>query len=329
MADEATVVEGSSTAAALDGLATAAKPRVSWGAILGGAFAALGLWLLLYAFGLAVGLSTVDPNNPSSVKGSGIFTGVWSGVSPIIALFIGGLVAGHLAGVFSRGYGALHGLVMWGLVTVSGAVLVGGIVSSVVAGAASVGKTVVQGGGQALKGVAGNLGGADKLGLDWNDALAPVNQRLQAEGKPPVAADQLQAATRDAVKGSIQTGRFDRAQIESALAANTALAPADIQDISQRMQQQFDRASGDLRQRAQGAADAARTGALKAAEATGKAFWGVFTALALGLFAALGGGALGAPGLYRHERHVRRRRVQERPVRGRPILPQEEAYTRP
>src|SRR3954451_21808678 len=134
MSDEARIVEGTATATAIDPRVLPAKPRISWGAVFGGAFAALGIWLLLYAFGLAIGLSSVDPNDPGSVKGSGIFTGVWSGVAPLIALFIGGLVAGHLAGIFSRGYGALHGLVMWGLVAVSGAFMVVAIISSVVAG---------------------------------------------------------------------------------------------------------------------------------------------------------------------------------------------------
>ena len=54
------------------------RPRLSWGAIFGGAVTALGLWVLLYAFGLAVGLSSLDPANPHSVRGSSIFTGVWA-----------------------------------------------------------------------------------------------------------------------------------------------------------------------------------------------------------------------------------------------------------
>jgi hypothetical protein len=327
MAQETMVVDGAPTEVLGP---TGTRPRVSWGAILGGAFSALGLWLLLYAFGLAVGLSSIDPSHPSSVKGSGIFTGIWSVLSPLIALFVGGLVAGHLAGVFTRGYGALHGFVMWGLVTVAGAYMVGGVVSSVVSGAASVGKTVVQGGGQALKGLTGALGGgAETLGLDWNDALGPVNQRLQAEGKPTVTAEQMQAATKDAVKGSVRAGSFDRAQVERALAANTALTPDDVQDVSQRMEQQFDHAKGELKQRAQSAADTARTGALKAADATGKAFWGVFGALGLGLAAALGGGALGVPRHQHLERHLRRRRVvEEQPARA-PLRPPREAYPRP
>src|SRR5687768_3322745 len=35
--------------------------RIRWGAVFGGAVASLGIWALLYAFGLAIGLSSIDP----------------------------------------------------------------------------------------------------------------------------------------------------------------------------------------------------------------------------------------------------------------------------
>src|SRR5690349_15272686 len=89
--------------------------HLSWGAIFGGAVAALSVWALLYALGLAFGLSAVDPRNPGSLRASGIFTGIWSLVTPIIALFVGGAVASRGAGIVTRAGGALHGLVVWGL----------------------------------------------------------------------------------------------------------------------------------------------------------------------------------------------------------------------
>src|SRR6185312_15472416 len=87
----------------------AAHPRVSWGAVFAGAVAAVGLWMLLYALGLAIGASTLNVQNAESAKSTGIFTGVWGAVAPLVALFVGGLVAGRGAGVASRGDGALHG----------------------------------------------------------------------------------------------------------------------------------------------------------------------------------------------------------------------------
>src|SRR4051812_11214016 len=99
-------------------------PRLSWSAIFGGTVAALGIWILLYSFGIAIGLSAIDPNQARSLKGSGIFTGLWSLIAPLIALFVGGLVAGRGAGSVTRVGGGTHGLVMWGLTTLAGVFLV-------------------------------------------------------------------------------------------------------------------------------------------------------------------------------------------------------------
>lgn len=276
-----------------------AMPRISWGAILGGTFSALGIWALLYAFGLAVGMSSVDPNNPGSLKGSGVFAGIWGILAPLLALFVGGIVAGRLSGVFGRGQGALHGLIMWGLATVAGAYLVAMVISSVVAGA---GRLAVEAGTN----IPGMGSGAMEQ-LDLDEALGPINQRLRAAGKPPVTAEQLEATAQDALRTTLGGGRVDRAALERSLAQNTALSRADVQELAGRMETQLDAA----KQRA-------TTGALKATDATGKAFWGVFGALALGLVSALVGGALGVAKPRRH-RHDGSPRVTEPKVSRAPV----------
>jgi hypothetical protein len=260
-----------------------AMPRISWGAILGGTFSALGIWALLYAFGLAVGMSSVDPNNPSSIKGSGMFAGIWGILAPLLALFVGGIVAGRLSGVFGRGQGALHGLIMWGLATVAGAYLVAMVISSVVAGA---GRLAMEA-GQSMPGMGDAL-----QQMNFDEALAPINQRLTAAGKPPVSADQLRSTVQDTLREGLTGGSVDRAALERSLAQNTALSRTDAQELAGRLEAQL-----------QSAKQQAATGALKATDATGKAFWGVFGALALGLVSALVGGALGVakPGRRRHD----------------------------
>jgi len=289
------------------------RPRISWGAIFGGAFAALGLWMLLYAFGLAIGLTVIDPNDRGSLRSSGIFTGVWGLLAPLIALFIGGFVAGRGAGIFRRGEGAVHGLVMWGLVTVIGSFLVISAAAAVIRGAATVGGFAMRAGGAAIGAAAEHGQGlgamAQRLGVDEEDALRPVNQRLQAEGKPPVTANQIQAAASDAVQQAVRQGRVDREALVRAVAQNTALSQQDAEEIAGRIETQIDNAKGQMSGRLQ----SAETGALKAAEASGKAFWGVFGALLLGLIAAVIGGALGVPHLT-----VRRR---ERVVATAPAAP--------
>jgi hypothetical protein len=116
--------------------------HVSWGALFAGAVAALGVWVLLYALGLALGLSTVDPSDTDTLRRTGIFTGLWGLVAPLVALFIGGLVAGRSAGPLRRGSGALHGLIVWSLTALGGLVLVANMFGGALGSAVSVGKNV-------------------------------------------------------------------------------------------------------------------------------------------------------------------------------------------
>jgi hypothetical protein len=116
--------------------------HVSWGALFAGAIAALGVWVLLYSLGLALGLSTVDPNDTDTVRRTGIFTGLWGLVAPLVALFIGGLVAGRSAGPLRRGSGALHGLIVWSLTALGGLVLVANMFGGALGSAVSVGTNV-------------------------------------------------------------------------------------------------------------------------------------------------------------------------------------------
>jgi hypothetical protein len=288
----------------------AGPPRISWAAIFAGAVSALGLWLLLYAFGLAVGLTAIDPNNPGSLRSSGIFTGVWGLVSPLVALFIGGFVAGRGAGLFRRGEGAMHGLVMWGLAMVIGTFLVISAATAVIKGVASVGGDAVRAGGAAI-GAAVEHGPAmaEGLGLDADEALRPVNQRLEAIGRPPIRADQLAAATTDAIQHGVTEGRIDHDVLVASIARNTSLSRADADEVANRLEMQIDKVRGQLAQRAH----AAETGALRAADASGKAFLGMFGALLLGLVAAVVGAALGVP-------HLRARRRELAPARP-PVAP--------
>jgi len=289
--------------------------RISWGAIFAGAVAALGLWLMLYSFGLAVGLTALDPDNPGSLKSSGVFTGIWGLVSPLVALFVGGVVAGRGAGLVGRGEAAVHGLVMWGLATVVGAFLVIAAVAAVIRGMASVSQVAVHAGGAAF-GVgeprapgAGAGAIAERLGIDTDDVLGPVNRRLVAAGLPPIRPEQLEAATAQAIQRAVREGRGDHDMLVQAIAQNTALPQAEAEEIAGRIEAQIEKARG----RASARAQSAQAGVIRAAEASGKAFWGVFGALLLGLIAAVIGAALGVPHL-----RGRRREYELTPVPGGP-----------
>lgn len=116
--------------------------HISWGALFAGAAAALAMWVLLYALGLALGLSTVDPKDTDTLRASGVFTGIWGLATPLVALFIGGLVAGRSAGPLSRGGGAIHGLVVWSLTALAGLYLVVNLFGNALGSAVAVGQNV-------------------------------------------------------------------------------------------------------------------------------------------------------------------------------------------
>lgn len=287
---------------------------IRWGAVIAGAVVAVATWGLLLALGMAIGLSSVDTSNASSARTSGLFTGIWGVVSPLVALFIGGVVAGRGAGLVHRGGGAIHGFVMWSLATVAGAWLVVNLVGTVVGGAVSVGKAAVQAGGSAIAAGAQKGGGlAQQFGLDADDALAPINQRLQAQGKPTVTADQLRAATGDIVRDAVRTGDIDRDRMIGSIQANTALSRADAEQVANQVSAQYQQFKSRTGEKASAAAEKVQTGALQAAEATGKVFWGVFAALLLGLISAVAGGIVGVSRSQRTTA-ARAERVVQRPL---------------
>lgn len=264
--------------------------KLSWGAIFGGTFVALGVWILLYTLGLALGLSSVNPANPGSAKSAGIFTGIWSVIVPLVALFVGGLVAARSAGIVDKAGGALHGAVLWGLTTLLGVMVVGMLVSNVVGAVFNVGKAAVGAGGTAAVGaVTGGSNAAKAFGLDANDALGPVNKKLQQEGKPPITANQLESATKSIVTEGVQQGRMDRELLVSNIAQNTNLSRQDAEGVADRVQQQVDQAKA----KASEVGQQAQQGALKVADRSGRVFWGIFIGLALGLIASVLGATLG------------------------------------
>ncbi|MCI0365619.1 MAG: TIGR04086 family membrane protein [Phycisphaerales bacterium] len=89
--------------------------RASWGAIIAGLVCAMAIQTLLYLLGAAIGLSVISPAraNTNTLQGLGVGAGIWMILSAIIGLFVGGWVAGRLAGI-PRGLDAtLHGVAVW------------------------------------------------------------------------------------------------------------------------------------------------------------------------------------------------------------------------
>lgn len=139
--------------------------RISWGAIIAGALTSLVLVFLLNLLGLGIGLSAVDPFTESDpLKGIGTGAMIWLGLSNIIALIAGGMVAGRMSGFLSKADGGLHGFISWALYAMVSLYLITSTVGSVIGG---VGSTVsgIFGGGKSNQTIT-LVNDADKKGQD-------------------------------------------------------------------------------------------------------------------------------------------------------------------
>jgi hypothetical protein len=92
--------------------------RVSWGGILAGTGIALAMQLLFSTLGAGIGLAVIDPAD--STRAMAIGAGIWWLVTGLVSLFIGGMVAGRLAGFPQRVEAALHGVMVWSLTAIIG-----------------------------------------------------------------------------------------------------------------------------------------------------------------------------------------------------------------
>lgn len=110
--------------------------RISWGAIIAGLIVTLVCQICLTMLGVAIGAATIEPlNEQKPLEGLATGAAIWWIVSSLISLFLGGCVAGRLAGVPRKADGALHGIIMWGTATLITFLLVGTALGGLFGGA--------------------------------------------------------------------------------------------------------------------------------------------------------------------------------------------------
>jgi hypothetical protein len=85
--------------------------RVSWGGVWAGVLVVLGALLLLSTLGVAIGFSADARNVDPERIGAGAV--IWSRVSLLIALFLGGMTATRTSLVWDRFTGLAQGALVW------------------------------------------------------------------------------------------------------------------------------------------------------------------------------------------------------------------------
>lgn len=91
-------------------------PLMRWHGVWAGWLLATGVAAMLYAFGLAVGLSSFNFNDPAAIT-RGISTGtvVWMLLTWVASLWLGGMFASWFDGRNDTEMGVIRGLAVWGL----------------------------------------------------------------------------------------------------------------------------------------------------------------------------------------------------------------------
>ncbi len=149
--------------------------RVRWGPILAGLVVALSLQLVLGALGTAIGATGIANSGAprSNAGGVGTAIGIWSIISLLISLFLGGMTASRSSGPLNKNTALLNGAILWAATLILGAFLVSSGVSGAFGIAASNAGEVInqaQQGGANLPATAPNVSAQEARNLADNIA---------------------------------------------------------------------------------------------------------------------------------------------------------------
>ena len=198
-----------------------AQSYVEWGAVAGGAVAALATGLVLLNFGAAIGLASVSPftSTAAGLKAVGIGAAFWFLLVTVWSFALGGYLAGRLRHRWNDATpnevefrDSAHGLLVWSL-----AVLVGAVLTTSGLTAASKG----------LGSAAGSLTSTSDPIAVTADLLLRTDKPVQQVGTYEVRAEISRLLAR-----SIQARELtppDRTYLAQVVAARTGIPQADAE----------------------------------------------------------------------------------------------------
>ena len=265
------------------------RSRISWGAVLAGAAVAAATALLLSLLGAALGAGSISDLQAASgdvARGAG--GGLWTIINLALSMAFGGYVASRLSGTHSHLDGELHGITMWAVAILIGALALAHLVGPVVERIGfDMGPTI---------GPAAGQNGPFAERQNGQRTIDRFEQSLSTSGDPTtMSREQIAAEIRSLVGESLlQTGSVsdvNRTRLTSLVAAQFGLTKDEAAERIARMESDAKVRLAQVEQRERAEADEIAQGASAGARA-------LFTALTLGLLAALLGAWLGT----RHKR---------------------------
>ena len=269
------------------------RSRISWGAVLAGTVVAVATTLLLSLLGAAMGAGSIHVLDGTSTDLANYGTGaaIWEIINLALSMAFGGYVAARLSGTHSHLDAELHGITMWGAAVLLGSVLfaqaVGGLIGMVAQGAGSVVTRAVGG--------AGTISGVLPSEANPQAMIDRLQRSLGNSGDPTtmsreqISAEIAALVGRSVVSGSVSES--DRNRLIALVAAQSGVTKEEAARRVTGMENDAKATLAQVEQKARAAAD-------EVARTTATAARALFTALVLGLLAALVGAWIGT----RHKR---------------------------
>jgi hypothetical protein len=200
----------------------ASSSAVSWAAVVGGAFVAASLSLILLSLGTGLGLSAVSPwtHNGASAAAIGAGAIAWLIVTQIAASALGGYLGGRLRTKWTNVHtdevyfrDTAHGLLVWAV----GVVLTAGFLASAAASFAGAERTAT----------ASNSGQDSSLGPHayFVDILLRGNSPSAGTTDASERAQVSRTFAHDLQQGAMADG--DRTYLAQLVSARTGLSPSD------------------------------------------------------------------------------------------------------
>ncbi|ABC81037.1 hypothetical protein [Anaeromyxobacter dehalogenans] len=148
-------------------------PRLSWGAVISGVLLALAVHVVMGLLGGAIGFAA----QPADSGALGAGAAIWALLTPFVATLLGAWLAVRMAGREDAAGANLHGVIVWCIGLLAGAVFLAGTLAT---GAMAAGASA-----------SGNAGVLRQMGID----------RTQVAPRTELAADQASKAAAAAAGG--------------------------------------------------------------------------------------------------------------------------------
>jgi len=232
----ATIVDRQGGAVEIASTTESSRSAVSWGAVIGGAFAAGSISVILVILGSGLGLASVSPwsNQGASAGTLTVMTVIWI----IVGQWLSAALGGYLTGRFRTRWTGIHaheeyfrdsanGFVAWAVATVVVAVLLSSALTSLTGGALRGAATVAGGAAQGTTQAAGTNGNRMAGGSATDPSAYFIDTMFRSD--TPTANATGANATGANATGANATGA--NATGANATGANASGANASAQDV--------------------------------------------------------------------------------------------------